>query len=188
MAFNIRFRGQKVSWIQGFGSLLSLVGIVILVHPSFSLTSSKLLGDILFLSTAFTWAGYSLVCTDLTDKLPPFYITSVIGVMAGLEMGVVMVPFGFWGELGHYSASIWLAAGYLALFSSFFCYIFWNKGLQVLGSTSTSNFLFIMPVVSAIGSAIFLGERLKVLEAAGALLILWGVWTVAHYEERKARA
>lgn len=184
MAFNVRFKRHKITALQVMGTVCSLVGILVLVKPVFVLTSQKLLGDILFLGTAFTWAAYSLISTDLMERLPSFYLAAVVGVMAGLESGIVMAPFGFWGQVWSFPAPIWIAIAYLAVFSSFFCYIFWNKGLENLGSTNTSHFLFIIPVVSAVSSMIFLHERLDPMEIAGAVTILCGVWLVNRFEAR----
>lgn len=182
MAFNVRFKKQKLTTLQILGTVCSLVGIYALVRPVFTLTSQKFLGDLMFLGTAFTWASYSLICAGLLKRLPAFYVAAVIGVMAGLESGILMVPFGFWRQVWMFSTSIWIAIAYLAIFSSFFCYIFWNKGLEELGSTNTSHFLFVIPVVSAISSAIFLHERPDGVEIAGAILILCGVWMVNRFE------
>ena len=52
------------------------------------------------------------------------------------------------------------------------CYIMWNTAVRALGASKTANYIYIVPLVTLITSAIFLSETITIASGIGALALL----------------
>ena len=65
---------------------------------------------------------------------------------------------------------------FLGLVASLFCFAVWNTAVKHLGTVKTSNYIYLVPLVALISSAIVLNERITPVALGGAVLILGGVY------------
>ena len=56
------------------------------------------------------------------------------------------------------------------------CYFFWNIAVKRLGAIQTTNYVYIIPMVTLIASSLFLDEKVTIFAVVGMLLILAGVF------------
>ena len=61
------------------------------------------------------------------------------------------------------------------MLASLVCFAVWNVVLKRLGTVSASNYIYLNPVFTLVGSALVLDERLTPMAWAGVVLILGGV-------------
>lgn len=76
---------------------------------------------------------------------------------------------------------------YLGLFASALCFLTWNRVVEILGAVKSSVYIYMVPVVAVVASAIILGERLTWISLAGILLTLFGV-TISEYRKKHGKA
>jgi drug/metabolite transporter (DMT)-like permease len=74
----------------------------------------------------------------------------------------------------------WLAIGYVAVFPSVLAYLFFNRGVELIGSAATGQYLNIMPAIGAGLAVLFLGEQLRLFHLTGAVLIAAGILLAAR--------
>jgi drug/metabolite transporter (DMT)-like permease len=67
------------------------------------------------------------------------------------------------------------AVSYTAIFPSLVAYIFYNRGVELLGPARAGLYFFLVPVFGALLATVFLGEQLHAYHAAGFALIIAGV-------------
>ena len=65
---------------------------------------------------------------------------------------------------------IYLGAGASAL-----CFVTWNMALKILGTVKTSVYIYMIPVITVIASAVILKEKITVMSAVGTLLVMAGL-------------
>ena len=65
---------------------------------------------------------------------------------------------------------------FLGLVASLLCFAVWNTAVKHLGTVKTSNYIYLVPLVALISSAIVLNERITPVALGGAALILSGVY------------
>ena len=75
---------------------------------------------------------------------------------------------------------------YLGLFASALCFLTWNRVVEILGAKS-SIYIYMVPVVAVVASAIILGERLTWISLTGILLTLCGV-TISEYRKKTRKS
>jgi drug/metabolite transporter (DMT)-like permease len=77
--------------------------------------------------------------------------------------------------LAHLGPAVWAELAFLALGSTAAGLLLWNVAALSGGVTQVSLLLYLEPVVSVAGAAVFLGERVSLLMIGGGALILAGV-------------
>lgn len=65
---------------------------------------------------------------------------------------------------------------YLGLGASALCFVTWNFAVKMLGAVKTSVYIYMVPVITVITSALILGERITWLSGGGTLLTLAGLF------------
>jgi drug/metabolite transporter (DMT)-like permease len=72
-------------------------------------------------------------------------------------------------------ASAWGQLLFIAVLSTVAGYLVWAKAIQVMTATGAAAYIYFIPIVSALVSILFFGERLGLLALLGGGLILGGV-------------
>ena len=65
---------------------------------------------------------------------------------------------------------------YIGVFPSFLGYIFYNRGIALVGANKGALFLHLMPVFGTVLAAVFLGERPAWFHLAGIVMIFCGIF------------
>jgi drug/metabolite transporter (DMT)-like permease len=87
----------------------------------------------------------------------------------------------------HWSLQNFAALVTVALFSSVLAYLFWNRGVEVVGANVAGLFVHLMPVFGVLLAWIVLGEAPVAFHFVGIALILAGI-AVTSRMGRKATA
>ena len=99
---------------------------------------------------------------------------------AGLKAGLlVILPFYMLelaaGRQIQSRPESWAAIGYVAVFPSLIAYLFFNRGVELIGSARAGQFLNLMPAIGAILSVLILREPFRPFHAVGIVLIGAGI-------------
>lgn len=165
-----------------FGFLIAMVGIVLI---SFNGAKMELnpTGDLLSLFAAFIWACYSI----LTKKIGGYGYGTIQTTRRIFCYGILfMIPalffFDFHLDLGRFANPLYLFnIVFLGLGASASCFVSWNFAVKVLGAVKTSVYIYAIPVITVVTSALILHEKITVMSGIGTLLIMAGLF----FSERK---
>lgn len=159
------------------GSLVALAGVALVVCNGHFVLRLSPVGDLLSLLASLSWAFYSLIMRRMADRYEVTFITRKIffyGLLTILPAFLVR-PWQF--EVTRLlDTSVLCHLLFLGVLASLVCFAVWNVVLKRLGTVRASNYIYLNPVFTLIGSAIVLGERLTPMAWAGVLLILSGVY------------
>lgn len=171
------YRTERMSARRITGSILAFVGAaVVVLDGHFELHLSPR-GDLLAFGAALLWMLYSLVIKRLGDRFTSLQITrKIFGYgLATILPWFLVEPFRIAGTT-LLRPAVWGNLLFLGLVASMGCYLLWNAAIRHLGAVRTTNYIYLNPLSTIIAAAIFLGERLTPAAAAGAVLILYGMW------------
>jgi drug/metabolite transporter (DMT)-like permease len=101
-------------------------------------------------------------------------------LVATMGIGSMMIlPFYLWetAEGGRIEGGLpaWLTLAYIAVFPSFVAYLFFNRGIELIGAARASQSWHLMPVFGSILAVLFLGETFYLYHAVGIALIAAGI-------------
>lgn len=160
-----------------YGSLVALVGVgmVVLNGNLFMQVNSS--GDLLTLAAAVLWAFYCLILKRLGKSYSTLFITRKVFFygIASLLVYFCFFPLKMGYNLLHLPV-VCLNLLFLGIVASLLCYLMWNTAVRVLGASKTANYIYVVPLVTLITSAIFLSETLTVVSLLGTICIIGGVY------------
>ena len=168
-------RGPRVFEI--FSILLALVGVALVVYNGHFILKISPLGDFLTLLAAFSWAFYSLIMKKMSGRYRTTFITRKIffyGILTILP-AFILHPWQF-SLSGLWQPAVWMNLLFLGVLASLVCFVVWNIILKQLGTVRASNYIYLNPLFTLIGSAVLLDEQFTVMSLMGAMLILGGVY------------
>lgn len=171
------YKREKATAALIGGSLLALVGVALVVYNGHFVLKISPLGDFLTLLAAFSWAFYSLIMKKMSGRYRTAFIIRKIffyGVLTILPVFLVR-PWQF-SLSGFLQPAVWMNLLFLGVLASLICFVVWNMILKKLGTVRASNYIYLNPLFTSIGSAVLLDERFTVISLMGAMLILGGVY------------
>lgn len=178
--------GERLTRRSAAGTMLSLAGVALVVFNGCKVLRLNPAGDVLALTAAVMWALYTLILRRLDANYTVITITRktfFYGLVTLLPFFAVRPPEIDTAVLTQ--PVVVLNLLFLGIVASLLCYAAWSLIVKHLGSTRTTNYLYINPVVATITSAALLGERITLLAVVGAAMILAGIWMVERRDNRK---
>jgi len=170
--------GDRITARQAIGIVISLAGVLAIISRLDFAVISGLgfnIGDIIILVNMGLWAIYS---ASLRLR-PPIDGLSFMFLFA-LISGIAMLPLWGWEiSTGYVLQPTWLTAfaiTFVTLFSTIAAFVFWTRGVELIGPNRAGVFLHLVPVYSALLTGVLLGEPLRFYHVVGFVLILAGVW------------
>lgn len=173
------FLHDKQPGIRFFmGFLLAMAGIALLSFGKNASLQVNPIGDLLGVAAAVIWAVYSI----LTKKISGFGYDTILTTRRIFFYGLIfMVPISF--SMGFHVELRDLSAGgalpnllFLGLGASALCFVTWNTAVKQLGSVKTSVYIYMVPVITTVTSALILHETLTATAICGILLTLTGLF------------
>ncbi len=172
------FKIEKTNFYQILGVIFSLSGVFVIITKAdlvilLNLNFNK--GDLWMVVAMFSWAMYSallrkkkleisqlsllqsIITAGLIFLLPAYLIELALGNRANINLPFIMT------------------LTYVVLFPGLASFIFWIKGISIIGSNRSGIFLHLMPIFSTILAIIIFKEKFMFYHLIGALLIVTGI-------------
>ncbi len=158
------------------GIFVALLGTAALMlgstlSPSGDVT---LFGVILVTLSTMGWGIYTVVIRPASRKYGSLQVACLAMAIAAVPMPL-FVSADFPEALAGMGATSWIAVGFVVVFGTFLATAAWNFALGHMQSSIAGMFLYVQPVVAAIGGIMLLGETLTWPLVLGGSLIILGV-------------
>lgn len=168
---------ERITGRGMLGIILSMAGIafVALTQPNALTQRASLLGSALVLIGCICWSLFAVLIKPYANRLDGRVVTAITIVGGTLPLSLIALPavnrVG-WVEL---SATTWGAILYAGLASMVIAYLFWNRGVRLLGPTRTAMFGNLQPIFALAAARLLLGEKPGPWQLVGAAAIIAGV-------------
>jgi drug/metabolite transporter (DMT)-like permease len=176
-----RFTLRRVSAVA-----LAMIGtalVIDLFHARLDFRAMGVLGGII---ASFSFAFYNIAAQDLVTRNHQFKVMFYALLASALLWLIVNPPHKLMAQ--HFTGSQW---GFLFLFaclSTLLPYFFYFTGLKYLDPTRAIIASCLEPVFAILFAAIFVGERLRLLQAAGIVTVLAATVMVQAQAQRTEQA
>lgn len=171
---------EALTAFKVIGLLLGIGGSVLLIasKESGAHAPNYLLGDVLILINAISYAVYFILVKPLMQVYSPLQVTRWV-----FTLGLVLIlPFA-WGELQQiqwplFNLKYLLCLAGVVVTGTFFAYLFTAYGIQNLGAGITGAYIYTQPVFAVLIATFFLSETITWTKVLAAVLIFSGVFLV----------
>ena len=169
--------GVRLTVAQFAGIALSLAGVfTILLHGDLAALANIEFnrGDLMFASAVLAFGLYSA----LMPRRPVTHPLSLIMFTTGCG-SLLLLPFSIWelssGTTLQFDALTLATLVYVVIFPSTLAYLFFNRGIALIGPNRAAPFLHLVPVFGSVMAIALLGERPRLFHLIGYVLVLSGV-------------
>ena len=169
--------GVRLTVAQFAGIALSLAGVfTILLHGDLAALANIEFnrGDLMFASAVLAFGLYSA----LMPRRPRTHQLSLILFTTGCG-SLMLLPFSIWeisvGTTLKFDALTLATLVYVVIFPSTLAYLFFNRGIALIGPNRAAPFLHLVPVFGSVMAIALLGERPRLFHLVGYVLVLSGV-------------
>ena len=184
--------GQQISRKMFVGLFCGFIGVGVVTgwSPNTDIPfEDRILGDLMILLASLNWA----MTTNNTKRMmeqrngEQKATTLEIVVWYSLIGTVLLTPLAAWETWQHGipepTLTDWYAIIYLAAISTVLAYYWFAIGVEKLGATAASSYIFLMPVFGVLGGVILLDENIGWTLLLGFILIVIGVRVVQRESE-----
>ena len=160
------------------GFILAIFGICLISYNGLANLHMNPLGDLLAFLAPVVWAFYSV----LVKKISAFgYNTNKTTARIFFYGLIFMLPTVFFFDCSWNFALFLKPVNllnllFLGLCASAMCYTTWNSAIRILGAVKTGVYIYGIPVVTMITSALVLHENITLLAVTGTVCTLLGLF------------
>ena len=169
--------GVRLTWAQLAGIAISLAGVltIILRGDLGALAGIQFnKGDMMFASALLLFGLYSA----LMPRRPKTHQLSLIAFTTGCG-AILLLPFSIWefstGFTLKFDALTLATLIYVVIFPSTLAYLFFNRGIALIGPNRAAPFFHLEPVFGSAMAILLLGEQPRLFHLTGYVLVLAGV-------------
>ncbi|RHX88027.1 DMT family transporter [Leptospira stimsonii] len=171
----------KITILQYVGTAVSFIGVLVVISDG-NLNSVRTVlegeGILFIFLAAICWALYSVGMKKYLKGVSTVQITTFTSFFGTICLLLLIIFSGDYHiDWSKTPTSAWFAILYMAAFTTFFGYLFWNYGIQKVGPDKAAIFGNLIPVVAML-TTWFLGESLNVFDIVGAILVIVGIFVV----------
>lgn len=178
---------DRLSLGQAGGIALSLLGVLTIIcrgDPAVLMRIEFAEGDLWIVAAMVIYGIYS----SLLARRPAMSQLGFLGYTLGFGAIMLTPIFATERALGApltFDTVALAAIAYVAIFPSVLAYLFFNRGVQLIGPNRAAPFFHLMPVFGSGLAILFLGEQPHLYHAAGYALVLAGIAIATIWAPRR---
>lgn len=162
--------------LAGIGLSVAGVALVIVGSANSGTGEATLLGSLLVFGGVLCWTVYTILLQPYTRRIDVVQLSAVTMVGGAVPLLAASAPALIATDWGAVRFGGWLALFYASVVSMGIAYLFWYRGLRVLGPTRTAVYANLQPIIALLVAWAFLNEIPTAFQAVGAATIVAGVF------------
>jgi drug/metabolite transporter (DMT)-like permease len=184
-ALSVLTLGESLRWRRALGMVVAFGGLFIIIRWGSGRPVNLGEASYAFITmlAPLCWAVYTILGKSVVSRHPPLLVTGTSMIFAGL-FSLVFVSPAMVAKLPGLPASFWWSVLFLAIPCTVFAFVVWFGALERMPAGRVVGFVYLVPMFAVTFSRILLDEPVTLALAAGAGVLIAGVWMV----QRKAKA
>jgi len=152
------------------------VGIVVLGSAQAAKGTPTFLGTMLVFCGTLCWTAFTVMLQPFARRLDPIHLSAFTMTGGTLPLFIATTPAIASTDWTRFGFAAWGSVLYASVLSMGLAYLFWYRGLRVLGPTRTAVYSNLQPVVAILVAWMFLNETPTAWQGVGAGTIITGLF------------
>ena len=169
---------ERTNIFQIIGVVFSLTGVIFIITKA-DLEIIKNLdfnkGDLSMVVAMFSWAVYSALLKSKKYEISQFALLQVVIITGLIFLTPIYLIEMYLGNVIVLGIPFVLTLTYVVFFPGLASFIFWIKGISLIGANRAGVFLHLMPIFGAIMAMIIFDEKFMYYHIFGAIFIIAGI-------------
>lgn len=179
MLIGILYKTERPSLGMWIGSTVAFLGVGCIIFKDDATRTegmSSVIGDLLALASAMSWAFYSLLLRRISANYSTTFITRktlFYGVVTSLPFLAFQPDFSPIDTI--LKPEVMGNLLFLGIVASLICFFLWSVSVKRIGPIASNNYLYFAPVVTMIVAWLVLGDKITALGYIGCALVIGGL-------------
>ena len=169
---------EKTNIYQIFGIFLSLIGVMAIVTKSDLKVIKELefnKGDLSIIIAMFSWAIFSTLLKKKKLEVSQITLLQVVIIFGLIFLTPIYIIELLLGNYIILEKPFFLTLAYVVIFPGLLSFLFWIKGISVIGANRSGIFLHLMPIFGSVFAIIIFKEKIMFYHLIGAIFIIFGI-------------
>jgi len=168
---------ERITVRGAIGIALSIIGIGFVVYSGSRVTvkGSSVTGDLLVLGGSASWALYTVLLARYTHRVDGITLSAYTMIGGTVALGLVALPAFVHAPWTTLSLTAWGAILYSGIGALVIAYLFWYRGVRVIGPTRTAMYSNLQPLFALVVAWAMLSEIPTLWQGVGAVCIMSGL-------------
>ena len=168
---------ERITLRGAIGIALSMLGIGFVVYSGTRVVvkGASVTGDLLVLAGSASWALYTVLLAPYTRRLDGITLSAYTMIGGTVALGIVALPALVHTPWAALSFPAWSAILYSGLGALVIAYLFWYRGVRVIGPTRTAMYSNLQPLFALLVAWAMLAETPTPWQIVGAVCIMAGL-------------
>ena len=169
---------ERTNIFQIIGEVFSLTGVIFIITKADleiirNLDFNK--GDLSMVVAMFSWAVYSALLKSKKYEISQFSLLQVVIITGLIFLTPIYLIEMYLGNVIVIGIPFVLTLTYVVFFPGLASFIFWIKGISLIGANRAGVFLHLMPIFGAIMAMVIFKEKFMYYHILGAIFIIAGI-------------
>jgi len=167
---------ERLSWRKAAGIALSIAGVAIVILASATVAHRQgtLVGTLCMVAAVTCWSFFTIGIRGFTMRMDPVQVNT-FALLGGVASMIVVAPTVAATPWHTISWKVWGSVLYASAISMGIAYLFYMRGLRVLGPTRAAIYGNLQPLVAALVAWGVFGEIPTMWQCVGGVLIVGGI-------------
>lgn len=170
---------ERISMRGALGVALSIAGVAFVVIGGSQDTGgqlqSSLLGNLLVVGGALCWAVYTILLKPYTHRVDGIQLSALTMIGGAVPLLLFAAPDIARTDWTAVVPLTWAAVAYSGLGALVLAYLFWYRGVRVIGPTRTAMYANLQPAIAILIAWLAFGDRPGFVQIAGIAVITTGL-------------
>jgi drug/metabolite transporter (DMT)-like permease len=183
------FLKEKINLVKGLGIIISVCGAIVVISKgniNRVFEGGLGLGEFYIFCCVLSWVAYSLIGKAVMNNLSPLASVSYSSAVGAVALSVPAFFEGLVRNIASQSAVDWLCIAYLGVFGTVIGFVWYYQGVERIGPTKAGLFINFVPISAILCAFFILREPITLSLAAGAVLVITGVYLTNRTAKVKA--
>ena len=169
---------EKSNKFQIFGVILSLIGVFSIITKTDvniikNLNFNK--GDLSMVIAMLSWAIFSSLLKKKTHKITQIALLQIVIISGLIFLIPVYLVEIYLGYKINIDKPFLFTLSYVVFFPGLLSFLFWIKGISIIGTNRSGIFLHLMPIFGTIMAILIYDEKIMFYHFIGAFFIVLGI-------------
>lgn len=171
----------KISKKDKIALILGIIGTVITIDI-FTLDSEAIFdnGNLLFLVASLLWTLVTIQSTNGKKYLSPLVFTFYLYILSSIFTYILFGNLENIVAIFEYDIRFWVNLIFTTVITTGIATTFYFKASTILGVNYASSYIFLVPLVAALSSAIILNEIPTFSTIIGGVILIYSVWLINY--------
>lgn len=159
--------------------IIGLIGTAITLHIE-NLNLKELVdgGNLFFLLASLSWSLVTIYSTNAKQHLNSLLFSIYLYAGSSVITYVLFIDNNSLIEIFAFEFLFWINLFFVTIITTAISTTIYFKASNILGASNASSFIFLVPLVAVLSSAILLNEVPNITSLTGGTLLIFSVWLI----------